>query len=198
MEILSSIAALRDIRDRERYITSRVIGMEDFAAMVLRSLLFERLILPDSGPTEMMAQMMAEEGPLIARLYHRIILAEALQGLLNQAGLEEQYEISLTSGENGIAQYLKASFGEGELAASMGLIGGMDISRDDMINMIFSEDVFESAFDALEQLEDKDQDLVDALRQICEDKEDEWYRPDYMLLVYQDGSLTLHYAKENV
>ena len=198
MEILSSIAALRDVRDRERILTTRVIDIQDFGAMVLRSLLFERLILPDSGPTVLMAEMMSEEGPLVARLYHRIILAEALQGLINQATIEEQYEIKLVSGENNIAQYLHATFGDGDLANTIGLVGGMDMSRDDLINMIFSEDMFNDTFDALEKLEDKDMDLLDAIRQICDDHDDSWYRADYMLLEYVGENLVLHYAKENV
>jgi len=199
MDSLFSIAALRDVRDRERQINQKKIELEDFSMVVLHAMVLEKMFQPAlEDPSPEIFDMLNEHGPLVSRIYFQITRAEALLGYFNAIALEGEYELLIHPDEQGLVQCADMSLSPCDATQALGMSEEFLISRDDLINMVYQNDTYQRVLVVLEQMADagSEQNLVDALAAICDDHFDEWYRPDYLLLEYKNDSLILHYAEE--
>lgn len=195
MQMLTSIASLRDVRDGERFISKREIPLQELAVLLLNGIVFEKMFTPVNGPSLEVAQMIANEGYSLTRLYYQIKLLPALNGVMNAIEQLDIFKVQFQRCGLGLIQSIALDIGDGELAQELGLEQGFIITRDDAINLIYDADKLRDVTVALEQ-EDDSKDLLDALTEICDKNEEAWYRADYLLLECQSDNATLYQVKE--
>jgi hypothetical protein len=201
MESLISIASLRDVRDRERKLCQKKLDFGEFTQTVLHALVLEKMFQPAlEDPSPEIYDLLSVQGPLVARIYFQLTRAEAVVGYLNAISLEGDYDLLLHPDERGLIQSGELRLKPCDAVTQLDMPTEFLISRDDLINMVFDRDAYERVLLVLEQqMETRaEQNLVEALAEICDDNFDEWYRPDYLLLEYKDEKLILHYAEEAV
>jgi hypothetical protein len=201
MESLISIASLRDVRDRERKLCQKNLDFGEFTQTVLHALVLEKMFQPAlEDPSPEIYDLLSVQGPLVARIYFQLTRAEAVVGYLNAISLEGDYDLLLHPDERGLIQSAELRLKPCDAVDQLDMPTEFLISRDDLINMVFDRDAYERVLVVLEQqMETRaEQNLVEALAEICDDNFDEWYRPDYLLLEYKDEKLILHYAEEAV